>query len=101
MRIELSSGTPAEWTTPKTLNPDCGLVIAPDIFGLRSLFVELCDHICGDLGWSVCAPEPFPGREELSLDERLAVVAHLDDRRQVGDLVAAADHLNCSRVAVL
>src|SRR5205807_4749654 len=88
MRIELASGTPAERVLPKTLSPDCGLVIAPDIFGLRTLFVELCDRISGDLGWAVCAPEPFPGREELSVEDRMAAIGHLDDRRQVGDLLA-------------
>jgi dienelactone hydrolase len=65
------------------------------------LFVELCDRLSGDLGWAVCAPEPFPGREQLTADDRMAAIGQLDDRRQVGDLVAAADHLGCSEVAVL
>jgi len=40
MRITLPSGTPAEIDT-SAANPKMGLVIAPDIFGLRPLFADL------------------------------------------------------------
>jgi carboxymethylenebutenolidase len=49
----------------------------------------------------VCAPEPFPGREALGLEDRLGAIATLEDDRQVGDLCAAADRTGCDRVAVL
>jgi carboxymethylenebutenolidase len=76
-------------------------VIAPDIGGLRPLFDDLCARLVQEQGWAVCAPEPFPGREGLSLEERLGAVGGLDDERQVGDLVAAADATECDPVGVL
>lgn len=104
MRITLPSSTPAELAVPDG-QPRRGVVLAPDIMGLRPLFDEMCARLAAEHGWAVCAPEPFPGREGLSLEERMAVVGELDDGRQVGDLVAAASALvaqtNVHRVGVL
>jgi carboxymethylenebutenolidase len=109
MRIDLPSGTPAELARPPadprpaTGGPaaDRGLVVHPDIGGLRPLFDDLCARLASEQGWVVCAPEPFPGREQMTLEERMASVAGLDDERQIGDLVAAADATGCERVAVI
>src|SRR5205085_4846047 len=53
----------------------------------------------------VCAVEPFPGREQMTLEERFAAMAGLDDQRQIGDLLEAADLLaergSAGRVAVM
>ena len=38
-----------------------GVVVAPDIGGLRPLFDDLCQRLADDHGWAVCAPEPWPG----------------------------------------
>ena len=46
MRIELPSGTPAELVKPDG-EASLGLVIAPDIFGLRPLFDDLCARLVG------------------------------------------------------
>lgn len=103
MRIDLPSGTPAELALPSG-TPRRGLALAPDIMGLRPLFDDLCARLAAEHNWAVCAPEPFPGRESLPLDERRAVVAELSDEDRVGDLVAAADYLGsqgCERVAVM
>ncbi|MGH9281483.1 MAG: dienelactone hydrolase family protein [Acidimicrobiales bacterium] len=97
-RITLPSGTPAEVARPEG-PPARGLVVAPDIMGLRPLFDDLCARLAADHGWAVCAPEPFPGREYLPREER-AVGSNLDDRT-VGDLVAAADLLGVEPVAVM
>ena len=100
MRIELPSGTPAELVRPDD-DPVRGVVVAPDIGGLRPLFDDLCARLAREHRWAVCAPEPFPGREHLTLEERLAAVGGLEDDRQVGDLVAAADVLGVEPVGVV
>ena len=98
MRITLPSGTPAELATPPG-PPTRGLVIAPDIMGLRPLFDQLCARLAAEHGWAVCASEPFPGREDVPQPER--DISSNDDERVIGDLVAAADHLGVDPVAVL
>lgn len=104
MRGQLPSGTAYECTGPP--NPEGrqlerGLVIAPDIFGLRPLFDDMCQRLSLEHGWPVVAVEPFPGEEDLNLDDRRPAVARKTDERQLGDLIAAADVTGCSRVAVM
>lgn len=97
-RVTLPSGTAAELVRP-TGPPTRGLVLAPDIMGLRPLFDDLCARLAAEHGWAVCAPEPFPGREHLALGER--EIGSNDDGRALGDLTAAADLLGVEPVAVL
>lgn len=97
-RVSLPSGTPAELVRPSA-EPVRGVVLAPDIMGLRPLFDDWCTRLAGEHGWAVCAPEPFPGREHLALEER--EIGSNDDERVLGDLVAAADLLEVEPVAVL
>lgn len=97
-RITLPSGTPAELVRPAG-DPSRGVVIAPDIMGLRPLFDDLCAKLADEQGWAVCAAEPFPGREHLPQPER--DIGSNDDERVIGDLVAAADVLAAEPVAVL
>lgn len=78
-----------------------GVVVIPDIGGLRPLFTDLCDALAVDHEWSVAAIEPWPGREQLSLDERLASVGALDDRRMMDDVSEAGDSLDVEPVAVV
>ena len=79
-----------------------GLVIIPDIMGVRPLFEDLCARLAEEHDWAVTAIEPFPGREDMPLDDRLAKgVASLDDDRLLADGVAAADSLGVEPVAVL
>ena len=92
MRISLPSGTPAELALPDT-EPTRALVLAPDIGGLRPLFDEMCARLAAEHAWGVCAPEPFPGRESMTIEERMAAVGGLRDDVQVGALTEAADHL--------
>lgn len=101
-RITLPSGTEASLARPASGEPPSrGLVVAPDIGGLRPLFDDLCQQLADDHGWAVCAPEPWPGREQLSLEERLGAVGELRDSDVVGDLVAAADVTAVEPVAVI
>jgi dienelactone hydrolase len=102
VRINLSGGTPAEIQVPP-MQALRGLVIAPDVMGLRPLFDEHVRRLSEDNGWAVVAVEPYPGQGDLPLEERLA--GRLDDRRIMDDLVAAGDELrqraDVERVAVL
>jgi carboxymethylenebutenolidase len=76
-----------------------GVVIAPDIMGVRALFDDMAARLADEHGWVVRVVEPFPGQDRLSLEARL--VTPLDVDRVVGDLVAAADDTGCERVAVI
>ncbi len=101
-RMQLPSGTPAVLATPSDGRaPARGLVIAPDIGGLRPLFADMCQRLADARGWAVCAPEPWPGREHLSIDERLAAVGTLVDDEVLGDIVAAADELGVEPVGMI
>src|SRR3954466_12898369 len=99
MRTNLPSGTPVETTTSES--PDRGVVLVPDIMGLRPLFDDMVVRLARDYSWSVAAVEPFPGHESMTLEERLAARAGLDDDRQLAAIAAAADLLATSRVAIL
>ena len=93
MRVELSDGSTAELALPEG-KPVRGLVLLPDIMGLRPLFDEHCARLARDEGWAVCAPEPFAGKEDLALDERLATMGTYDGAGYVARIEAAADHLS-------
>jgi carboxymethylenebutenolidase len=102
MRITLPSGTPAELVRPDGGVSGRGVVVVPDIMGLRDLFDDLVARLAAERGWAVCAIEPFPGREQVPLEERLSSgVAQLTDDRLLGDAAAAADELGTDRTAVL
>jgi dienelactone hydrolase len=100
VRITLPSGTPAELARPERAS-GLGVALHPDLGGLRPLFDDLCARLAAEQGWTVCAPEPFPGREAMTLDERMDAVAGLDDERQLGALHEAAVATECDRVAVM
>ena len=100
MRITLPSGTPAEIARPSG-EPVAGLVLIPDIGGLRPLFDEHCARIASEWNVAVCAPEPFPGDESFSIEQRMAHMAQRDDARALGDIEAAADELGTPAVHVL
>jgi carboxymethylenebutenolidase len=97
-RVTLPSGTPAEVVRPAG-EPTRGVVIAPDVMGLRPLYDDLCARLAAEHQWAVAAPEPFPGREHLGLDERQ--IGSNDDDRVLADLTAAADLLGVEPVGVI
>lgn len=77
--------------------PRMGLVVHPDVMGLRPLFDDLCRRLATH-GFAVCAPEPFARAPEevVSATEpsaRMGFVRELDDELQLGDLEVAADYL--------
>ena len=101
MRTTLPSGTPVEVCRPADgREPSRGLVLIPDIMGLRPLFDAHAQRLADENGWAVAAVEPWPGRESMPLEERLESVATIDDRALLADLVAAADALGVEPVGV-
>lgn len=103
MRITLATGTSAELARPADdrIGPTFGLVVIPDIGGMRPLFDDLVSRLANDHGWVVCAFEPFPGLEDKPLEWRLDNVGALDDQRLLADAVAAADATGCAAVGII
>lgn len=100
MRITLPSGTAAEIVNHPS--PRMGLVIAPDIFGLRPLYDDMVARISAEWEMSVCAVEPFPGMNlGPEIDPRYAAVPTLNDEDNLRDLCEAADALNTPVVGLL
>lgn len=92
MRITLNEGTPAELAVPS--GPvSRGVVLIPDIGGLRPLFDDLCARLADEHRWAVCAPEPFAGREEEPVEQRVASMASYDTAGYLEAAASAADHL--------
>jgi carboxymethylenebutenolidase len=88
--------------------PTAGLVLHPDIGGLRPLFEDMARRLATH-GLAVCVIEPWASLPESanwkSVEDRLAHVKDLDDTQQIEMLSAAADLLvvedDVSRVSVL
>jgi carboxymethylenebutenolidase len=86
--------------------PRRGVVLHPDIMGIRPLFDDLCRRLATH-GLAVCAPEPFARFDVADADPmaRMKLVAGMEDELQIGDLERAADYLvvhdDVSEVAVL
>jgi carboxymethylenebutenolidase len=100
VRTTLANGTPVEVVRPEG-DARRGLVVIPDIGGLRPLFDDLVAKLATENNWAVAAVEPFPGREQMTLEERMNAMATLDDARQLADVVAAADLLSVEPVGVI
>ena len=101
MRITLPSGTQCE--IDKTIkDPTMGLVIAPDIFGLRELYDGLVARFANEWNMAVCAVEPFPGRLlGPEIEPRFAAVPSLSDETHLRDLHEAADALSTPVVGLI
>ena len=102
-RITLPSGTRAELARPQEGIPEFGLVIVPDINGLRPLFDDHVARLSAENGWAVVAVEPFPGRSfpEGDVEARFKVMPEIDDERLLGDVVDAAAVVDAARVGCI
>jgi carboxymethylenebutenolidase len=101
MRITLPSGTPAEIARPSG-DPAMGLVVAPDIFGLRPLYDDMVARLAADWQMVVCAVEPFPGLDlGPDVEPRFAAVPSKDDAAALRDLAEGADATECERVGLI
>ena len=102
MRIELPSGTPAEIVRPTGAHSPVGLVIAPDIFGLRPLYDDMVRRLADEWQMTVCAVEPFPGLDlPPDIEPRFASVGSIDDDVHLRDLHEAAAATGCDTVNLL
>jgi carboxymethylenebutenolidase len=75
--------------------PTTGLVVHPDVMGIRPLFDDLCRRLATH-GFAVCSPEPFPHlgeRDDLDVSARLSRMKDLEDSVQLAHLESAADWL--------
>lgn len=102
-----AAGTPVDaiLARPEGVDPELGLVVAPDIHGLRPLFDDLCRRLATH-GFAVCAVEPFARvpadeRAALDLEGRMGRLHELRDEEIVGDLLAARWRLGTARAAVI
>jgi carboxymethylenebutenolidase len=87
--------------------PIAGLVLHPDIMGIRPLFDDLSRRLATH-GLAVVAPEPFShldDRDQLDAMARMGKMRDLDDETQIGNLERAADWLvvndDVSEVSIL
>lgn len=77
--------------------PEAGLVVHPDMMGVRPLFDELCRRLATH-GFAVVCTEPFARfppdvRDAPDPTPRMSNMKHMDDERQLGDLAQAAEFL--------
>jgi carboxymethylenebutenolidase len=98
MRITLPTGTAAETAGESS---ERGLVIVPDIMGLRPLFDDLVARLAAEWECAVVAPDLYAGHGDLDLQGRFAAAAELRDTDVLGDMVAAADVTGASRVGAI
>jgi carboxymethylenebutenolidase len=101
MRVALPSGTACEVARPTGTDAVGGLVVIPDIFGLRPLYDDLCRDIADGRSLVVVAVEPFPGRDLPDIESRFAAMATLTDDRLLNDVCAAADATGQVRVCLI
>src|SRR3954465_13802719 len=101
MRITLPSGTEASLETPDAA-AEMGLVVAPDLWGLRPLFDELVDRLAREWSMAVCAVEPFPLLDlPMEAEPRMAALARRHDDDHLRDLIEAASATGAERVGLL
>jgi carboxymethylenebutenolidase len=100
MRTTLPSGTEAEVAVAE--QPAMGLVVAPDIFGLRPLFDDMCRRFADEWGMTTVAVEPFPdGAFGDDVEPRFAAVPAIRDDDHLRDLLEGADVTGCERVGLI
>ncbi len=61
----------------------------------------MAERLAEENGWVVVAPEPYPGREDLPLEERLGTVGEFDDLAEMATMVQAADATGMHTVGIL
>lgn len=98
MRITLPTGTAAEVAGDST---ERGLVVVPDIMGLRPLFDQLVARLAEEWACSVVAPDLYAGHEHLDLQGRFDAASTLSDDDVLGDMVAAADAAGATTVGAI
>ena len=88
-------GTPVDAVHARPVGqPDAGLVVHPDMMGVRDLFDDLCRRVATH-GFAVVCAEPFahfaPDVRAGDATVRMASMKAMDDEVQLGDLAAGAE----------
>ena len=100
MRTTLSTGTTAE--IHHVPSAPIGLVVHPDMFGLRPLFDDHVRRFAEEWGLSTVAIDPFPHLSpEATPEERFAAMPARRDADVFDDLRAAAELTGCSTVRMI
>jgi carboxymethylenebutenolidase len=96
--LDGTDGTPVDaihaWPTGSA---DAGIVVHPDMMGVRPLFDDLCRRLATN-GFAVACAEPFARfppevRDAPDASLRMSHMKDMDDDLQLGDLVRAARFL--------
>jgi carboxymethylenebutenolidase len=90
-------GTPVDAIHARpAAEPDAGVVVHPDMGGVRELFDDLCRRLATH-GFAVVCAEPFarvaPEVRTGDVSGRMAHMTEMDDDVQLGDLAAGAEFL--------
>ena len=101
MQITLPSGTNAVIEKSVSGRRELGLVVIPDVMGLRPLFYDMVKHLAADWDINVCSFELYPELEHLNVEERLGAAFRLEDTRVIGDAIEAAEVIQSDQVAIL
>ena len=101
MQITLPSGTNAVIEKPISKQNKLGLVVIPDVMGLRPLFYDMVKHLATEWDVTVCSFELYPGLEHFGAEERLGAASRLEDALVIGDAIEAADVIQSDKVAIL
>jgi dienelactone hydrolase len=96
--LDARDGTPVDAIHARPgSRPEAGLVVHPDMGGVRPLFDEHCRRLATH-GFAVACTEPFARfprevREASEISVRMSHMKDMDDERQLGDLAEAAKFL--------
>lgn len=101
MQITLPSGTNAVIEKSVSNRRELGLVVIPDVMGLRPLFYDMVKRLATEWNITVCSFELYPELEHLNVEERLGAASRLEDTRVIGDAIEAADAIQSDQVAIL
>lgn len=100
MRITLPSGTVAE--IQRVDGATRGLVVFPDIFGLRPLFDDIVKRFASEWGFTTIAIDPFPGVDPATgVEQRFTLMSGLSDALTLRDVLEAADATGCPDVSMI
>jgi carboxymethylenebutenolidase len=102
--LDARDGTAVDAIHARPAQPDAGLVVHPDMMGVRPLFDEQCRRLATH-GLAVVCPEPFARfprdvRDAPDPTQRMSHMKDMDDEQQLGDLAQAAELLRTTEGVV-
>lgn len=101
MRRQLSTGTWAEIVKPTNAVASRGLVVIPDIWGMRPLFDHIVARLATQNDWAVGAFDLFHGRSMADFDARQEAIGRLRDSDVMAEAGALADELGTAQTGLV